>query len=624
VADFCQNPNGPFDGMKMTTARDRQLCREAGGTVVSRPDQPGAGDGCSGATVQRYSLASGESVDVNALYASRTLFASSREVSLLLRLSERAAPVVESILLEDAALARKLVSGLERLSRIGERVLGRESRKQPYTKADHAALSRLARAVAERAEDQELEALVEEATRLGASLQGKGAAAIRRRLGPVPRPPTGPSKTTEFEVAVPPAGIDPGVFRLRGWHHLTGRAIEGVWDELPAAVVETEIGEASEKISEKAAELGWAKTPLGGVRRLFPGAYVQRFAECDIYYSPQTGAHEVHGDIRAKYDLVTGPFLLGLPTTDERPCGDGRGQHNHFAYDASIYWTPTTGPFYLRGPVRFRWASEGWQASGFGYPVRDEERMSGIVPGVDPDMRWNMFENGIVFGQGGDGRKAVRPPDPISAQRIANEVRNAFDKRLVKAAYQVGLISFEFRPGLYGAEVLGVDEWQYGFLGAAPRTLRIRINGFISVPIASDPTFELDLGLRFETAWQVGPTFLYPDSKTIAARLVSLRVAVHGVASEKFALPLRDAVKEAFRPDPATNPELVDGQLALLSMPTGARQGPKPEDVNLDFLDVVILSDGSLGVELNPLPPERGFVRRVLAGQMMRDRFPPE
>lgn len=625
MPDFCQNPNGPFDGSKLTTARDRQLCREAGGSILSRPDETEGGPGgCASAPVESFALASGDRIDVNPLYAARAFFGSSREISLLLRLSERAAPVVESILLEDPELAGKLVAGLERLSKIAKRALDEEFSGPPYTAADHTALSRLASAVAQRTEDAELDELVQEATRIGESLQGKEAAAFRRRFGRLPRPPMGPSQATDFEVAVPPSGIDPGVLRPRGWHLFQpSQPIEGTWKELPAAVIAAEITEAHEKIGEKAAALGWAKTPRGGVKRLYDGAYVQRFAECDIYYSLATGAHEVHGDIRAKYDLVNGPFLLGLPTTDESPCGDGRGVFNHFAYDASIYWTDTTGPFYLRGPVRFRWASEGWQASWLGYPVRDEERMPGIVPGVDPDMRWTVFENGIVFGQAGEGRTAVHP-DFVPAQQIANAVRNAFDARLPRVQFQVGVIPLEIRPGLFGAEVLGVDEWQYGFLGATPRTLRIRIRGFISVPVASDPTFELDLGLRFETAWPVQSNFLYPATKTIAARLVSLRVAVDGVASGEFAPLLLDAVKGAFRPDPATNPELVDGQLAFATVATGARQGPTAAEVNLDFLDVLILADGSLGFYMNPLPPHVGLGRLIAAKQALAEMLPPE
>src|SRR5437763_832529 len=74
--------------------------------------------------------------------------------------------------------------------------------------------------------------------------------------------------------------------------------------------------------------------------------FYQRYANCTIYFGPRTGAYEIHGGIRDKYDSVGGLDLLGVPVTDESPCVDGRGRYNHFDKDGSIFWHPDTGPFW--------------------------------------------------------------------------------------------------------------------------------------------------------------------------------------------------------------------------------------------------------------------------------------
>jgi uncharacterized protein with LGFP repeats len=59
-----------------------------------------------------------------------------------------------------------------------------------------------------------------------------------------------------------------------------------------------------------------------------------------IYWTPQTGAHEVHGAIRVKWAQLGGHrSFLGYPVTDETGTPDGRGRFNHFEH-GSIYCRP--------------------------------------------------------------------------------------------------------------------------------------------------------------------------------------------------------------------------------------------------------------------------------------------
>lgn len=110
-----------------------------------------------------------------------------------------------------------------------------------------------------------------------------------------------------------------------------------------------------------------------------------------IYWTPDTGAWEVHGSIRDKWaSLGWETGLLGYPLTDETVTPDGVGRFNHFQ-GGSIYWTPNTGAWEVHGVIRDKWASLGWETSCFGYPISDEEPASGDW------TRQSRFERGIIL-----------------------------------------------------------------------------------------------------------------------------------------------------------------------------------------------------------------------------------
>ena len=82
---------------------------------------------------------------------------------------------------------------------------------------------------------------------------------------------------------------------------------------------------------------------------------------------------EVHGGIHAKYlALGAEASFLGYPRTDETGTPDGIGRFNHFQ-GGSIYWTPTTGAHEVHGLIRDFWAQQGWERNpALGYPISDE------------------------------------------------------------------------------------------------------------------------------------------------------------------------------------------------------------------------------------------------------------
>lgn len=127
------------------------------------------------------------------------------------------------------------------------------------------------------------------------------------------------------------------------------------------------------------------------------------FANGTIMWSEATGAHEVHGAIRVKWAQLGGERgFLGFPVTDELGTPDGHGRFNHFQ-GGSIYFTPGTGAHEVHGAIRDKWASMGWERGQLGYPTSDEHaapnghRASNFQGGL---IRWSPTEGAVVkFGQ---------------------------------------------------------------------------------------------------------------------------------------------------------------------------------------------------------------------------------
>ncbi|WP_427133829.1 choice-of-anchor D domain-containing protein [Pseudarthrobacter sp. S9] len=121
-----------------------------------------------------------------------------------------------------------------------------------------------------------------------------------------------------------------------------------------------------------------------------------------IYWTPKTGAHEVRGLIRAKWAALgweTGK--LGYPVTDETGTAGGVGRFNDFSGSGggSIYWTPTTGAHEVHGLIRAKWAALGRETGSLGYPITDE---FAVPVGRESDFRggrlvWSST-TGVVSG----------------------------------------------------------------------------------------------------------------------------------------------------------------------------------------------------------------------------------
>jgi hypothetical protein len=167
------------------------------------------------------------------------------------------------------------------------------------------------------------------------------------------------------------------------------------------------------------AAMGWERSFLGyprtdetrGNDTRHEGRY-NHFQGGSLYWHPSIGAREVHGAIRAKYlELGAEASFLGYPTTDETATPDGAGRFNHFQA-GSIYWTARTWAHEVHGLIRQFWAQHGWERNPqLGYPISDE-----LIP-----------HRGVGFTRPPSIRKplvaqpldVIRLPDPQPSPTIA-------------------------------------------------------------------------------------------------------------------------------------------------------------------------------------------------------------
>jgi hypothetical protein len=166
--------------------------------------------------------------------------------------------------------------------------------------------------------------------------------------------------------------------------------------------------------------IGEAEDVQGGVKREFQGG--------TIYYSKDSGAHVMYGQILERYKALGGPTSgLGFPKNDESDTGDGVGRFNDFSTPegASIYWSPQQGASVVKGKVLEAWRQSGGITGPFGYPSADVSDMGGVLTGkfVGPEgteIQWSKAAGlvtipaalaGKIPGFGKEGTASVSKPN---------------------------------------------------------------------------------------------------------------------------------------------------------------------------------------------------------------------
>jgi hypothetical protein len=157
-------------------------------------------------------------------------------------------------------------------------------------------------------------------------------------------------------------------------------------------------------IHDKYVSLGECGSFLGGPTTEETGApdgvgRYNVFQNGSIYWTPQTGAFEVHGAIRDQWKVLGWEAgVLGYPITDETKTPDGVGRYNVFQ-KGSIYYSPNTGAHEVYGVIRDKWASTGWEAGPLGYPTSGEYAVA--------NGRQNDFEHGSITFDASSGQATV-------------------------------------------------------------------------------------------------------------------------------------------------------------------------------------------------------------------------
>lgn len=109
-----------------------------------------------------------------------------------------------------------------------------------------------------------------------------------------------------------------------------------------------------------------------------------------IYWTPTTCAHVVQGPIHMKWAAIGWERSPeGYPVTDMTATPDGLGRYNHFQ-TGSIYWSPLTGAYEVHGLIRDRWASLGWERGTLAYPISDE------TDEINGSGRFSLFQHGSI------------------------------------------------------------------------------------------------------------------------------------------------------------------------------------------------------------------------------------
>ena len=140
--------------------------------------------------------------------------------------------------------------------------------------------------------------------------------------------------------------------------------------------------------------------PLGGEEDAAQGGRQVRFEGGVITWRSDLGAHAVHSAIFDTWAALGGAGgLVGLPWSDQLPAGGGRGAVQWFT-GAGLFWTPATGAHEVHEPVLGGYQAVRGVDGAIGFPTSDVEQLAG-------GGQWCRFERGAVTSRNDVGTHAV-------------------------------------------------------------------------------------------------------------------------------------------------------------------------------------------------------------------------
>lgn len=131
----------------------------------------------------------------------------------------------------------------------------------------------------------------------------------------------------------------------------------------------------------------------------------QNYTGGKIFYTPQTGANVVTGQVLQKYESVGGPEGdLGFPTSSEADGGAGSNSRiSTFSAEdrPAIFWTPDYGAVIVRGAMNAGWSKLDGAKGPLGVPVADQTE--------DGDVVTQRFSDGVLSYNRSTGRFSTDP-----------------------------------------------------------------------------------------------------------------------------------------------------------------------------------------------------------------------
>ncbi|GAB3708637.1 hypothetical protein GCM10028815_22490 [Mariniluteicoccus flavus] len=150
---------------------------------------------------------------------------------------------------------------------------------------------------------------------------------------------------------------------------------------------------------------GSVSGPLGYARGdaicgIVRGGCFQDFAGGSIYASPDSGAHWIRGAVKEKWgSLGWEAGFLGYPTSNEE-CWISNGCFQRFQ-GGLIYWSLPSGAHFVRGAIFDEWGRNGWEGGSLGFPTSDEQCF--IRNGCFQD-----FQGGHIYWSQASGAHFIR------------------------------------------------------------------------------------------------------------------------------------------------------------------------------------------------------------------------
>ncbi|MFN8019672.1 MAG: twin-arginine translocation signal domain-containing protein [Acidimicrobiales bacterium] len=121
---------------------------------------------------------------------------------------------------------------------------------------------------------------------------------------------------------------------------------------------------------------------------------VRRYQHGNIYWTPTTGAHEVHGPILTEFGKQAGVNgILKYPTSDTRTSSDKKSRYSNFEH-GRIYDRGSAGVFTVPAPYFAKHEALGGVHGTLGYPI------AAVRTSSDKASRYQNYEKGRIYVQG--------------------------------------------------------------------------------------------------------------------------------------------------------------------------------------------------------------------------------